>query len=566
MTPDPKTFDELAQNVLRGYLRSAVIIDDQWPETVVGEAVVDEIDESTFVASEIPDGVGMEEIGDPAEDMPPPRPADNPEDARLLADLQRALLQEGLLACGFRYTHQDRKVAVALARRADVVVLDWHLVDDDGADALAILEELRRDNELRFVFIFTGHGRIQEVREALKNRFGRASVVSETGEADLRITNLVIAIRNKKGLAEETPGYIVEPGDLLAVALRALVSNYDGLVQLAMLELTQLHRRQLPAILERIDNSIDTAVLLEAGDESSPVGQGGAFLSVLVDEWRAHLEQEHSMLRVLGSGGRQLFGAQLAERLGEVSGIDLEMALERSGVKAAKALANQGSRGQLKRWLAEGCKGSGPVVQGVTLNKDQRPLAGWGVLGAIPGAVEEESAMPLLRLDAFFHQQFERPDELTQGTIVAVHQTGPGHNDYFLCITPACDAVRPPQPLEGRSHLFTFLRATPIIPESLFVAKSKKPAYCVVEHDERLLCLEINLKDKFILAIADREFENDTVQGRLTLGSSVLVASVELRLVAQLRAEHALSITAAAAADASRVGVNRVELVRRRLS
>ncbi len=565
MTLEPETYDDLAQSVLRDYLRSAVIIDDQWPETVGGEADVDELDESMLVTDEIPDDVGIENVGDPARDIPPPRPADNPKDARLLADLQRALLQEGLLACGFRYTHQNRKVAVALARRADIVVLDWHLVDDDGADALAILEELR-DNELRFVCIFTGHGRIQEVRQALEDRLGKASGTLKAEGPDLRIGNLVIAIRNKKGLAEEAPGLTVEPGKMLAEALRGLVSNYNGLVQLAMLELTQQHRRQLPAILKRIDKSIDTAVLLEAGDESSPVGQGGAFLSVLVDEWRAHLEQEHSKLRVLGAGGRQLFGAQLARRLGELSETDVEAALERTGVKAAKALASRDTRGQLQEWLAGGCKGTVPVAPDVTLGKAKRPLASWGVLQASLGAVKEESTAPLLRLDALFHQQFEPPDKLTQGAVVAVHQAGPDHNDYYLCITPACDAVRPPQPLEGRSHLFTFLRATPIIPESLFAAKSKKPAYCVVEHDERLLCLEINLKEKFILAIAARKFENETVQGRLTLGSSVLVASVELCFVAQLRAEHALSITAAAAADASRVGVNRVELVRSRLS
>ncbi len=168
MTPDPKTYDELAQNVLRDYLRSAVIIDDQWPETAVGEAGVDEADESMLVDDSNPDDIGMEDVAEPAVDVSPPRPVDNLEDARLLAELQRSLLQAGLIACGFRYTHQARDTAIDLARRADIVVLDWHLADDDGADALAILEKLR-GNELRFICIFTGHGRIPEVRHALED-------------------------------------------------------------------------------------------------------------------------------------------------------------------------------------------------------------------------------------------------------------------------------------------------------------------------------------------------------------------------------------------------------------
>ena len=211
MTSEPRTYDELAQNVLRDYLRSAVIIDDQWPEAAWDEPALSSLDESELVEDKIPDDVEDEDVGRPPMEVLPPRPSKNREDARLLADLQRSLLQEGLLACGFRYTHEARDVAIDLARRADIVVLDWHLVDDDGDDALTILEELR-GNELRFVCIFTGHGRIEEVRKALEDRFREAIGGPEVGEADLRFGNLVIAIRNKKGISEEKPGFTVEPG------------------------------------------------------------------------------------------------------------------------------------------------------------------------------------------------------------------------------------------------------------------------------------------------------------------------------------------------------------------
>jgi CheY-like chemotaxis protein len=566
MTPSPQTYDELAQNVLRDYLRSAVIIDDQWPEMAVGEADVDEPDESPLVDDEVSEDVVTEEFEKSVSDVPPSRPPDNLEDARLLGKLQYSLLQEGLLACGFRYTHQARDIAIELARRADIVVLDWHLVGDDGADALAILQKLQ-GNELRFVCIFTGHGRIGDVRHTLEKRLGEAAGGADAGEADLQIGNLVIAIRNKKGLEEEMLGFTVESDKLLAEALGGLARSYNGLVQLAMLELTQEHRRQLPAILERFDKSIDTAVLLEAGDESSPVGQGGAFLAILVDEWRAHLEQEHSKLRALGPEGLELFGSRLAQSLLTIPAEEMEKSLTEAGIKkrTAKAFAGKsttdGGRNKLKRWLLAGCRGALPAIHGGEFREEER-LAAWGALRTVVGQSEDVPSLPLLQLDALFHQQFEPPQLLTQGTLVAIRQ-GAECDDYYLCITPVCDAERP----ERLANLFTFLRTELVLPESLLTSRSSKAAYCVVEYGERLLCLEALLKQRIVLAVAKRRFDDaGTVQGCLTLGNGETGKPVRLHRIAQLRSEHALSITAAAAADASRVGVNRVELVRRQLS
>lgn len=578
MTPQPETYDQLAQGVLKDYLRSAVIIDDQWPEATAEKAdseaeprettpkeaettpeggAEDELDESPLIDDQLADDF---DEGDttPAEAVEPSSPQNNPDDARLLAELRRSLVREGLLACGFRYTHQERHIAIELARRADIVVLDWHLVDDDGAEALAILEELQKD-ALRFVCIFTGHGRIPEVRKALEDRLGKASLSQEDSEADLRIGNLVLAIRNKGTLSESDTEFIIEPGNLLREALEGLATNYNGLVQLTLLELTQRHRAQLPAILKRLDRSIDTAVLLEAGDDESPVGQGGAFLAVLIDEWRAHLEQQHADLRILGQKGRRLYGTLLAEHLGKLTETEMEQVLSATGLGSAEILAQEDKRGQIQDWLLDGCKKTGLSVQGFELGKKNLSVAQWGILCAAAETGTEQIDSGLLRLDSLFHQQFEQPKELTQGTLVAAYQPGPEAHDYYLCVTPVCDTERPPK---KRSHLFTFVPAQPVISGSLLKSSNKVAAYCVIEHNRNLIRLEFLLKERFALAVADKTFKNGSIQGRMVLGTTTSIAPIELRAIAQLRQEHALSITAAAAADASRVGVNRVELIR----
>lgn len=576
MITNPKSYDDLARDVIRDYVRSAVIIDDQWPEPGVGESLAEEPpDESGLVDDEIPE-VAIGRVDD-SEDLAPTRPADNEQDALLLIDLQQSLLTEGLIACGFRYTHKVRDKAIELARRADIVVLDWHLTGDDGTDALEILRELL-GNELRFICIFTGHGSVAEVRQTLNDQLGK--VTPDSGLADLCIGNLVIAIRNKKGIDQETPNFTVGPGQLLSAVFRGLASKYNGLVQLAMLELTQQHRRQLPEILGRIDDSVDTAVLLEAGDELSPVGQSGAFLGILVDEWRAHLEQEHSKLRVLGLMGRKLFGARLAARLRNLSDDDMKNALQHAGINegSAKAFAKKSKESgheKLREWLTGGCEGAVPDPQGGPFKEGKRLSVGWGALQALSGGAKQDASAPLLRLDALFHQQFELPERLTQGTIVAVRPGTAAREsveDYCLCITPLCDADRP----ESFAHLFTFLRTNAVSPERIFDPKKRRLAcYCVVERKgSGVFCLEVLLKQRIVLEVLHHVFDSDgIVRGKLTVGSSTAggvddadAACIRLYRVAQLRSEHAFSIAAAAAADSARVGVNRGELIRSRFS
>lgn len=552
MASEPSTYQELAKAVLRDYLRSAVIIDDQWRDSA-NDLEEGGIDESDLIADEwIDDGLSPYPDGTQG-DLAPPRPVHNIEDTRLLVGLQQALVGAGLLACGFRYTRQARSTAIELARRADIVVLDWHLAGDDGAEALKILADLR-GNDLTFVCIFTGHGRVQEVRQALLEQLGDGKSVAAEDGPDLRIENLVVAIRKKGGLSAEDLSYTVTPEGLLDAAVGGLTRSYNGLVQLTLLEFTRLHRRHLPKILERLDKSLDAAVLLEAGDNLSPVDQKGVFLAVLIDEWRAYLERDHSELRALGPRGRRLHGTALAQELAKIPVKELEDLFQSLGVNKQNASELVGPAAGLHEWLRGGCVGA------VVDSKKQAAYVKIGILRAATSGLEAGHSLPHVRLDALFHQQLELPSQLTQGSLVAY--PGDKEDRYYLCITPACDADRP----ENIGNLFTFLETRPIDHERL-LKKQKQPLkgpYLVVDDEGDLRCLEVLLKQRIVLEVQDPAFEpKGLILGHFTLGDGEVVGgAVALRRVAQLRAEHALSITVAAAADAARVGVNRVELVR----
>ncbi len=559
-----QSFSELSRSIFRKYVRSAVIIDDRWP----GEGIVPADDQKAFDSSEeVREDDAMEDVGPPGEVAVPSyrRDAEAEDDTDLLRVLQRALLREHVITCGVRYKQREHETAINLARRADIVVLDWYLVSDDGGkQALEILDALM-DGALRFICIYTGQGRVKEVRNALDERWpSEKSESTKDSPGHLRIKNLVIAIRVKEGIEEDEPALTVSPDELFDHALGGLAQRFGGIVQLAMLEMTCRHREHVPEILEHIGKAMDMSVFFEASSEDSPVGPGGAFLNVLVDEWRSRLERDHDQFEVLSSRGRQIYGGHIAEIFGHRLS---EKRLE--GV--AEDTTNKFTPSVLENWLKCGRVDHLPDVAGVEIGKDRGRLVAWTLLRGLSEEDSEEGVKasivdPLLPLDALFHQQFDPPDCLTQGTVVGA--LGNSAEEYLICTTPLCDADDP-RKIGG---LFTFVRTSVIPTEGILSKRGKRRItdYCIIKHDGKYVCLEVLVKERVSLEVRETVFDaTGTILARLSLGGrresetkSDDGTCVKLRRIAQLRLDHALALSAASSADASRVGVNRVELIR----
>jgi hypothetical protein len=568
------SFAEIGQEVFREYVRSAVIIDDQWPENVFTEEEPEVLEEVNGVEDHEPDvddadlaGIAVSPRGIFRADIGPN------DDGKFLSDLQRALLRDGVLTCGLRYQQTGRDTAVSLARSADIVVLDWDLVHDDGTEALEILGRL--GEPLRFICILTGQDEVKAIRKKLETALGGSESTwqkaSKKQMADFRLGSLVFAIRTKEGLSEYSD-LTVDPDGFLEAAIGGLVNSFGGLVQLAMLEMTRRHREHLPDILEHLGDSIDTAVLFEAGDKDSPVGPGGPFLEVLVDEWRSRLERDHGEFKVLSAEGRRAFGTVKKAELFSLPPGAVKKHVAGAGITAKKAARYlKEALPGLGVWLEGGCENSIPVVADVDLKEsdnDRTKNVAWGVLSAVSGNTEQSPSKadvvrPLLRLDTFFHQQFAPPQSLTQGTVV---RTMLGKVEIFLvCTTPLCDANNPSKV----GGLFTFVRTKRISMENVLQGVGAE-WYCVVKNGDEHLCLKILVKERVSLEVWHKTFDAGIVPARFSLGggkeqSPSPEEEIKLHGIAQLRLDHALALSAASATDASRVGVNRVELIRSRL-
>jgi CheY-like chemotaxis protein len=286
----------MAEGVIRNYVRSVLFIDDEWPEIqdLIAEG---EQDESHLIPPEAVDDIEPEVSPEVQRMVPDIESKDRAPrcfsakcagDSTLL-EFRQAVKKEGILFTGLRYHSRDLfESTVKLAQRADIIILDWELMDDDGAEAIRILKSLQNGG-LRFICIFTDKDKVEEVRERLIRQLDNGSVGQALNTPELRLDDLIIVIRNKKKPDGEAPDkdsnpFAIEPGKLLGEAIHALSVQYGGLVQLAILEMTTKHREHIPRILGILTPALDPAFLLEKTDGDSPISRSDAFLGLLVDE------------------------------------------------------------------------------------------------------------------------------------------------------------------------------------------------------------------------------------------------------------------------------------------
>ncbi|MCP4349992.1 MAG: hypothetical protein GY795_31315 [Desulfobacterales bacterium] len=552
-------FQVLKTEIIQNYIQSVLYIDDEWPE-VKYNGDTDDKDESDLIPDVPLEDLDIQVDKEHAE-------AQIPHDligVRPLFEFQQAVNNRGILFNGLTYRQKDHfDKVVNLASRADIIVLDWELIRaDNGKEAICILKKLVGKG-LRFICIFTDKDRVQEVSKHLKQSFNMEDDKSEISE--FPIQNLVIAIRTKKigENSELDSQYAVEPKKLLDEAINALSNVYSGIVQLAMLEMMNAHREQLPKILDRIDSQIDLAFIAEATDEDSPISRNDAFIGILLDEWRLQLKQSNFMM--FSDKGVKSYFSWLMSKSDKTDTSMIE--------KIISFLTNKSMAHKIILWLTENdsnfinwLKSGCPIaIPGINFSKNEQDLkkqraAKFGLINSLKFKESDSPEIILnsaLRLDVFFHQQRDMPKKLTQGTVLRVDE-----EDYLICMTPVCDAERP----NKINYTYCFLMAKRVPAERLSEGK-KTVSYIVIEQNQLPMLLKVESKPYIALRILSpviREGENLTAVSCLPKLQET--HQITLYPVAQLRFDHALALSASAGAIATRVGVDRVEFIRNCLS
>lgn len=577
-------FDDGAKQVVRDFIRSVLLIDDDWPDRSSPEsAEVVAAPASVFVdPTKVDDSLSESSSADAPLATPP---MTSHADRHRLLQIEKVVLKSGALFSGFRYGSSPvgdpaelQRLACSLAQRADVVILDWHLVGTSFDEALSIVEHLYKDKGLHFICVYTGQEQVSQVRESIKVKLNQEPIGNER---DFRIDHLNFAIRNKTSPPDGTDRDVVEAENLLETAVKSIAQTYSSFVQLGLLELTTRHRDHLPRMLGGFASDIDAAFLFEATNRDSPVAPRGMFLTLMLDEWRALLESsldDHPM-KIMSNEGLAQFIKQ--HNVIKFEQIKTHLACVLGNEHKAVAACTNTIEHDWPAWIAGGLKNEPPYpTKGQNWSKDDTDSARWAftraTINPLLDSNEGKGFTPLLKLDALFHQQTDPPKRIVQGTVLRV-KDGP----YLICITPACDAER----AERVKHIFSFLIGKKVTigskpkaheglaivildqGEPIALSIQKKPVISLRIPDTRLTHLQVvdTFHPDIELLTADKDKKVSNVAGDVSNERDKKNSKAyELTAVAQLRLDHALALVAEASAEASRVGLNRGEFIRNR--
>lgn len=159
--------------------------------------------------------------------------------------------------------------AISLCKKADIILLDWHLGDGDSPDnSISILKALHNEPATRFVLILSKNSdkfqRELEADELLKTNYhyhpkSKNCWGSESG------THLTLL--NKKPDGTKT----VTAGEIQDAVFNLISSAYPDYLHWAALEIAGKFRNHFPQWINDLPNGTDIAVMQELLNEQSEI-------------------------------------------------------------------------------------------------------------------------------------------------------------------------------------------------------------------------------------------------------------------------------------------------------
>ena len=330
--------------------------------------------------------------------------------------------------------YQERTVRAA--RRADIVILDWTILESTGDEALGILREILQDDQgsgrLRLIAIYTGEpdleGIYQRARDAISD-FYEHEELREPGILRMSKGPLHVVVLAKAGVLNDATqsefGNLEVAEDGLADRLaNEFAEMTGGLIRNAALAGIAGIRDNAHRILAKFDPTLDPAYLGHRLLLYHPRDAEDHLEEALVSEIASVLEEHRPGTRANGIAIKSWLDYRKAE-----------------GLELSKPLGVPGNQGAVSGWhslLEQGLGVPGlPKPNGVSKSDFRRKATE-------PFAEDTEAAWranrrfaALLTLKTRYPGQTPR---LSIGTIV--HTNEDGDDRYFLCLQPKCDSVR----------------------------------------------------------------------------------------------------------------------------
>lgn len=395
---------ERAEAALAAFAHTAVVIDDEWV-----------VDDSPGVVSGLKaPGLGA---GRGAEDPGlVSRRSGHPLNTMAL---MQAFASKGIVCSVLRPgSGSPDPVATALepaTGRADFVVLDWHIEDDDGQRTIQYVKSILGSDEhrIRLLAIYTGDGDFAAISARLVTELSDVVALEKADEdghvlvgGPATITLLGKSIATVTGAP---PDRVVSEEDLPSRLIRELASRLVGLVPAATLHSLAALRRNAYRILGVLSNQLDVGYLAHRALLGDPDDAQDDVVGLVLSELETLVRDDEAIREAMSERAiSQWFDSSHLE------GAEREV-LERVAIDGLKSAKEQGF-------------GS---IAGKAITKKTAAAAFDRETGP-----ESDAAFAMrMTLQTAYHQ---RALQLTLGAVLHVASTG----TYFLCLQPLCDSVR----------------------------------------------------------------------------------------------------------------------------
>ena len=343
-------------------------------------------------------------------------------DARALVD---AFAKHGLI-CAVIAPPEDDSLAAATfvpaARRADMVILDWQLHQDDGKKALELLEELLKDDEvgrLRLVAIYTGEDDICAIGNTLQQKFQKQGWNFQSNELGVALSyehcRIVIYAKSGTSLPSDLEDRAVSEDDVAKRLIGDFADMTKGLLpSIALTSLTAV-RENAHKVLDSFSSDLDPAFLAHRVCLPSPDDSQQHMVSLL----------ENDLQAIMNDATMEMNPASL-----EVvkDWLDSKFSQDTKFLFGEKELSFQ----DVARLLDEGLS--------------QSPLGRQDYKFLSSGFVENENGSEDLDHQLAWMFNFRTvsnspPPILQLGTALRRQDQESG-GDLFLCMRPRCDSLR----------------------------------------------------------------------------------------------------------------------------
>ncbi|MFA0050271.1 response regulator receiver domain [Vibrio breoganii] len=566
-------FNKYCREVVDEYVQTVLIIDDGAGLKNISE-VVEEVEAVEVPAEgfnplaepEDPQAEDPEAIEEPAEFQTEDLEAENEQKTHPLntLSLTNAFYERGIVAGLYQPQIEEGEPAINFALKAmkvsataDVIILDWMLVDHDADYSQEIVKQMllhdkKNGGRLRTIVVYTGETNLHKLRNDLWNYLDD-DTLDNSIEYQINSEHLNIVFYNKADAMNDARS--VSEKDLPEKALKEFSVLVDGLVPAFAMKATSTVRQYAGSLLAKFSSDLDSGYLahraLLPDPEDSEV--------LMLENYSSYLRNVLALAQI----DRKTLGYDTIKKWVEANYDNLhkKVAITDDGTPTDEiTLSRNGFLQSFEYGFTPKKKGLFKAIQEDTsvarASKIVKVKANLekvvGAFGKTDGETQK-SSQALACITAFrrtFSDLMVGYPYLTQGTIIKSTED----NSYLLCVMPKCDTARVNRP---RSFLFAQL----VIHDGVFdlVAPDidNKGGYIHLRTNLKFYELE-NIEFK---AKAGPKVEAFNDQGTIVFESE---ANKKYQWIGDLEDLDVQTKVSSIVGDFNRVGVDEIEWVRRR--